>query len=71
MPTSPMFSYLWKPFLDGHEPSSAEIKGYLYCVACVQYCLLVLMALLAGAISLPELAIQDQPGHNARMRVGA
>lgn len=68
MAMSSVFDYMGREFVDWHEPSSSTIQGHLYRVACVYYCLIVLMEFLAHEFFPHELAIQDLPGHDARMR---
>lgn len=70
VPTSPVFVYLGREFVDGREPSSSTIRGHLYRVACVDHCVKVSMAIRASAFSSRELAIQDLPRHKIGMRVG-
>lgn len=40
-------------------------------MACADHCIMVLMAFLSRAFPLRELVIQDLPGHDASMQVGA
>lgn len=67
--TSLTFTYLGEQFDDGCEPSLSTIRVHLYRVACADHCVVVLMAFLTHAFPPRELAIQNLPGHKARMHV--
>lgn len=56
VPTSLMFLYLGKAFVDGRDPSLVTISGDLYRVVCAHHWVMVLRALLASAFSPSKLA---------------
>lgn len=71
MPTYSMFARMRREVVNGDESSSSTMRRYLYRVACVDLCVMVLMTLLACACPPHEVTIQDFPWHAVCMRVGA
>lgn len=65
-----MFTYLGGEIVDTREPLFfSAFRGHLCHVACMRQCVMVLTAILARALPAQELAIQDLPAHDARMRI--
>lgn len=58
-------------FIDGCKPSSSTSRDHLFLVACADHFVMVLMAYLAHAFAPRKIAIQDFPGHDARMWIEA
>lgn len=71
VPTSPMFPYLEKEFVDERGPSLSKISGHLSRFVCADHCIMMLMAFPNRTFSSHELAIQNLPGHDARIRAGS
>lgn len=71
MPTSPVFAFLRREFVDGRESGSSTIMGHLNRVACADHRVMVLMEFLTRLFPSREPAIQNLLGRDARMRLMA